>query len=364
MKAYFIYPTKSLTFLLFWISLFLNQYLSASTSALETNHPLLDSKSYLEQEEPFILTINADIPSFVKVGQVIGYTFIVSTTSSTQTYTNVTVSCPLLEGDILLDQTTVKIDQPATGMGEYVVTQYDIDLKEIVCGAIAGGDTSNDNTAVANSSITLPFLPLNLIKKANPTLFSAVGELITYTYQLTNLGDEEIESIKIEDNKIPFVSLPSTTLFPNQSLTTTASYVVTESDILQETITNTAIAQGINLNLNLVNSNEVLATVTLNQNQVILPPRSLHGYRTSNRFVNQTDYIDVLQWKLPLSGESPIGYKIFSDENLKKLVAKIPYNTTEYYIHNRRKQSSYTYYIVSVDQFGRVSLPISVKIKP
>ncbi|MBS4163156.1 hypothetical protein PRO82_000454 [Candidatus Protochlamydia amoebophila] len=92
------------------------------------------------------------IYSFIKVGQVIEYTFIVSTTSSTQTCTNVIVSCPSLERDILLDQTTVKIDQPATGMGEYVVTQYDIDLKEIVCGAMAGGgDTNNDNTAVANS---------------------------------------------------------------------------------------------------------------------------------------------------------------------------------------------------------------------
>ncbi|WP_075882834.1 DUF7507 domain-containing protein [Candidatus Protochlamydia sp. W-9] len=471
MKTYFIYPTRLSTFLLFWVSLLLNQYLSASTSALETNHLLLDSKSYLEQEEPFNLTITADHSTFVKTGQVINFTFVVSTTSPTLTFKDVNVTCQLLGWVVLLDQKTVSLNQSATGSGLYLASAEDISQQKIVITALAVGSTESGETFTASASLTLPYVPLNLTKEASPMLFSTIDEKITYTYQVTNLGDENFQSVEIEDDKlgtmkiapllevgklatltqtyhvtqsdldageivniarasgknqfegevfsnnvtcvvnaqetfdfalaktavpavistigeiinyrydltnqgnvtlenivieddkISFVNLPVTTLLPRQSLTTTASYVVTESDILQGSITNMTIARGTNMRLNPIQSNSAITTVMVDETQTILPPRDLRGYRTSNQFVNQTDYIDVLQWQIPSAGEVPTGYKIFSDVGLKKLVAKVSgYHITEYRIHNRHKHRSYTYYIVSEDQFGKKSAPISIKI--
>jgi hypothetical protein len=150
-------------------------------------------------------------------------------------------------------------------------------------------------------------------------------------------------------------------LEPLASYALILNYTVTQSDLDNGSIINLAQVDGTTALFTPVISNQASFTVFVNQ--IILPPRHLQGYRTSNQFLDQVDYIDVLKWKAPSGGELPVGYKIFSDAQLKNLVAKILYpNVTEYRVHNRRKQQSYTYYLVSVDSLGMMSKPISITI--
>lgn len=85
----------------------------------------------------------------------------------------------------------------------------------------------------------------------------------------------------------------------------------------------------------------------------------------ANRFATQTDYVNVLTWKAPQSSPtSPVEYRIYRDANLTKLIATIPANHKLIFKdHNRKKNKTYTYFVVSVDESGNISTPAVVKIK-
>ncbi len=81
--------------------------------------------------------------------------------------------------------------------------------------------------------------PLTIEKTSDKTSASP-HEVITYTYTITNnTVDVTFENLTLNDSKLGEISLPSTTLGPGESLTVTATYTVTISD-LPEPVTNTA----------------------------------------------------------------------------------------------------------------------------
>ncbi len=98
--------------------------------------------------------------------------------------------------------------------------------------------------------------------------------------------------------------------------------------------------------------------------QTVLPPRHLQGFQKANRFATQTDYVNILTWKVSTEGIPAVAYRIYRDRDLTKLVAEISsHQKLCFEDHNRKKNKTYTYYVVSVDQFGNPSEPASVKIK-
>jgi hypothetical protein len=97
--------------------------------------------------------------------------------------------------------------------------------------------------------------------------------------------------------------------------------------------------------------------------ETVLPPRDLKGSQKVNRFASQSDYINVLKWKTPLSGNPPVAYRIYRDSSLK-LIAEVPSGRhLKFNDHNRKKGKTYTFFIVSVDQLGDVSAPAIVTIR-
>ena len=80
-------------------------------------------------------------------------------------------------------------------------------------------------------------------KAASPTTYSAAGQVINYTYVLTNngVGDNALSSIAVTDNKTT-VSCPGTTLADGASMTCTGSYTITGTDVSNGSVTNTATA--------------------------------------------------------------------------------------------------------------------------
>lgn len=98
---------------------------------------------------------------------------------------------------------------------------------------------------------------------------------------------------------------------------------------------------------------------------LLLPPSLLSGKQVANRFLTQTELVNVLFWSPPLTGEPPVAYKIYRDPLLHKLLATVSASgTLKYLDHNRKEGKAYTYFIVSVDATGRQSASVSIVIVP
>jgi hypothetical protein len=108
--------------------------------------------------------------------------------------------------------------------------------------------TSTPPTATSCTTPAQPSSTLRLAKTVNPQTYSAVDQIITYTYIITNTGTIPIgpTQFTITDNKLgaPFLCGPATTLAPNQNVTCSRDYKITASDMSLANITNIAAASG------------------------------------------------------------------------------------------------------------------------
>jgi hypothetical protein len=87
---------------------------------------------------------------------------------------------------------------------------------------------------------------MTLAKTASLTSYSAPGTLITYSYKVTNTGNEDLTAVSVTDPHVGLsaISCPSASLAPAATETCTATYTTTQADITAGSITNTASASG------------------------------------------------------------------------------------------------------------------------
>lgn len=86
-------------------------------------------------------------------------------------------------------------------------------------------------------------LSLSLTKIATPTIYTAVGTVITYTYTIKNTGTVVIcGPTQICDDKLGTIYGQSVYLCPGAIQTLTSTYTITPNDLLLSNITNTATA--------------------------------------------------------------------------------------------------------------------------
>jgi hypothetical protein len=109
---------------------------------------------------------------------------------------------------------------------------------------------------------------LSLSKSADLTS-ATVGETINYTYTISNSDNIAIENISLVDDKLGAISLTETTLAPGESVTATATYAVTISD-LPGPIVNTATATGTDRDGILVSATTEPVSVSLYINKWLL----------------------------------------------------------------------------------------------
>ncbi len=84
---------------------------------------------------------------------------------------------------------------------------------------------------------------LTVVKTVGVTSVS-VGDTVTYTYVITNTGSVPLSDITLTDDKIGTITLPATTLAAGQSMSVTATYVVTAADAVSPPLVNVATAAG------------------------------------------------------------------------------------------------------------------------
>jgi len=121
------------------------------------------------------------------------------------------------------------------------VTQADIDAGSITNTATASGTppTGPDVTSAPSSATVTAqkVTGLSLLKTASPTTVTAAGQTVTYSFALTNTGNQTLTAVAIGEAGFsgtgtpPAVSCPLTTLAPQASTTCSGTYSVTQADI-------------------------------------------------------------------------------------------------------------------------------------
>jgi LPXTG-site transpeptidase (sortase) family protein len=138
------------------------------------------------------------------------------------------------------------------------------------------GDPATDPLEVTDSDDavveTSPNPGLSLEKTADPNTFTKAGDMITYSYTLTNTGNVTLyQPYYVTDDHIPTVNCPSTpqSLAPGESVTCSAVYFITADDVSRGSVTNAATAfapwiAGCTLNtcVEIANSGEASARIT------------------------------------------------------------------------------------------------------
>lgn len=197
------------------------------------------------------LTILADttVP-FNAVGQVIKYTYNVKNTGTTSTPGPVIVTgatCPEITTvgnlDAVLDP-----NETIVCSSTYTIVQADLDRGSV---AITGMATVNNinSSQVTTTVATVPPVVLKLTKTAAPTTYDRLGQLITYTYVITNSGTAPLgpAQFTVTDTGIatPINCGEATmTLASNATVTCSATYSITQADMAAASISTNATAAG------------------------------------------------------------------------------------------------------------------------
>ncbi|WP_442934204.1 DUF7507 domain-containing protein [Micromonospora sp. CPCC 205539] len=203
-------------------------------------------------------------PAFATVGQQVPYRFLVVNTGGT-TLSNVNVtdvqappSSNANLGPITCPQTTLAPGASTTCTATYTVTQADLDNDEVTDTATAHGTPPNSDTPIDSTPSTL-VIPaadvtpsISVVKSSISPVINSVGQQVPYRFLVVNTGGTTLSNVNVTDVQTPPssnanlgpITCPVTTLAPGASTTCTATYTVTQADLDNDEVTDTATAQG------------------------------------------------------------------------------------------------------------------------
>ncbi len=138
--------------------------------------------------------------------------------------------------------------ESVTCTASYTVTQADLDAGSVTTWPRRVPDGTNSNPD--EETVTATQSPaLTLVKTTDPLTYSAVGEVIDYSYLVTNSGNVSLAGpVTVADDKATDESCPDVStvgngdgfLDPGESVTCTASYTIAQADLNAGSVTNVA----------------------------------------------------------------------------------------------------------------------------
>jgi hypothetical protein len=211
----------------------------ASANGTDSNQ---DSATVTAVQSPALSIAKSATPTtYSALGQVINYSYLVTNTG------NVTLSGPFVVSDDKSTDENCPITlslapgESITCTASYTITQADLDAGSVtnIASATNGAVTSPTDTETVTA---VQGSALSIVKTANPTTYSTVGQVIDYSYLVTNTGNVTLSGpFTVSDDKAT-VSCPPGDLTPGASLTCAASYVITQADLDSGSVTNIAFA--------------------------------------------------------------------------------------------------------------------------
>jgi len=127
-----------------------------------------------------------------------------------------------------------------------VVCYYDVTLTGPGSAALVNTvtftwDAGGNDTATDTSTVN--FASLSLQKSSTTTQVTAPGQVVPYSYVVTNTGTVTVSGIAVADNNTNAApSCPQTSLAPGGSMTCTAQHTVTAAELVAGSVKNTATA--------------------------------------------------------------------------------------------------------------------------
>ncbi|MBT8039440.1 MAG: hypothetical protein KJN78_04320 [Gammaproteobacteria bacterium] len=146
-------------------------------------------------------------------------------------------------------QTTLDVGEDMTCTAAYPIGQVDVDRQFVENTADVTGLAPDESTVTDQDSAivrTTPDFDLNLIKSADPEFYENEGDEISYSYLVTNSGNQTLyPPYSVSDNKIEdgAVTCPQPAeLAPDASINCVATYTIGADDITARSVTNVATA--------------------------------------------------------------------------------------------------------------------------
>ena len=195
------------------------------------------------------LVKTANTATYSSVGDKINYQYALTNSGNVTIYRSftvtddkVTVSCP---------NTPIALAPGAsvTCTASHTITQADLNAGSITNHAtghahrnLIGSTLVNSNSdSVTVSALAAPKLTLK--KTADATTYSS-GDLVTYSYLVTNTGNVTINSLVLTDDKLGTITCSVTSLAAGAYTTCTATHTTTAADVTAGSITNNASVDG------------------------------------------------------------------------------------------------------------------------
>lgn len=189
------------------------------------------------------------LPSEITSGTAIPYLYTV-TNAGAETVSALTITDDRVDG--IRCDLTMLVPAPAVGStttcrGTYVVTDDDVAAGQVTNIAHAAATAEIGGPVTSNeATVTVPFTAaLALTKEVQTAPPYAVGQQITYRYELTNTGDATLATVSLTDDRIPKAAIlcQDDVLPPDAMTTCTGTYTVQTGHVDADGyVTNIAVA--------------------------------------------------------------------------------------------------------------------------
>jgi uncharacterized repeat protein (TIGR01451 family) len=202
------------------------------------------------------LTKSTTSTGYSAAGQTIPYSYLVTNSGATA-LTGVSVSDTLVP--VSCPSTTLAKGASETCTATYTVTQADVDSGSVTNSATASANGPNGSVSSAVAVVTVASSgatsSLSLTKSALSAGYGAAGEIIPYSYTVTNTGTTTLHGVVVTDSAtngdsdtetVTPVCTGGGTLAPGASEPCSANYAVSQDDVDTGFVTNVASAAALN----------------------------------------------------------------------------------------------------------------------
>ncbi|MEV4258323.1 hypothetical protein AB0J52_34650, partial [Spirillospora sp. NPDC049652] len=188
--------------------------------------------------------------TFSRAGQEIRYSYRVTNTGSAPLADIAVTDRMNGLSDVSCPRSELAPGESMTCTATYTTTEEDVRRGSIRNSATAHGTTPDGEVVESPPSTSTVHKSgkggIRVRKSVRPKTFSHVGQVLRFSYRVTNTGSVTLRNVRVDDalRGLSAVSCPKRTLAPRESMTCTATYRVRARDLRARAVRNRAVAEG------------------------------------------------------------------------------------------------------------------------